>query len=89
MTPRTQALKLGWRDRLTDSYIESYVDWREGCADVDTAYRRWALSEPRDRDLAFLAYRAALDREEKAALVYELIAEQIVRRAHQWVAARP
>jgi hypothetical protein len=83
MRPRTQALKLGWRERLTDAYIESYVDWREGCADVDAAYRRWALSEPRDRDLAFLAYRAALDREEKAALVYELIAEQIARRAHQ------
>ena len=82
MRPRTRAAKLGWRDRLTDAYIESYVDWREGCADVDTAYRRWALSEPRDRDLAFLAYRAALDREEKAALVYELIAEQVARRAH-------
>jgi hypothetical protein len=89
MTSRTQALRLGWRDRLTDSYIESYVEWREECADVHTAYRRWARSEPRDRDLAFLAYRAALDREEKAALVYELIAEQILRRAHQWVAARP
>ena len=83
MRPRTQALKLGWRDRLTDAYIESYVDWREGCADVDSAYRRWALAEPRDRDLAFLAYRAALDREEKAALVYELIAEQIACRANQ------
>ena len=89
MRPRTQALKLCWRDRLTDAYIESYVDWREGCADVHTAYRRWTLSDPRDRDLAFLAYRAALDREEKAALVYERITEQIVRRAHQWVAARP
>jgi hypothetical protein len=61
---------------------ESYVNWREGCADVHTAYRRWALSEPRDRDLAFMAYRAALDREEKAALAYELIAEQLARRAH-------
>jgi hypothetical protein len=82
MRPRTQALKLGWRDRLTDSYIESYLDWREGCVDVHTAHRRWAVSEPRDRELAFLAYRAALDREEKAALVCELIAEQIARRAH-------
>ena len=83
MRPRTQALTLCWRDRLTDAYIESYVDWREGCADVHSAYRRWTLSDPRDRNLTFLAYRAALDREEKAALVYELIAEQIARRAHQ------
>jgi hypothetical protein len=82
MRPRTRAAKLGQRDRLIDAYIESYVDWREGCAEVHTAYRRWALSEPRDRDLAFLAYRAALDREEKAALAYELIAEQLARRAH-------
>jgi hypothetical protein len=82
MRPRTRAAKLGQRDRLIDAYIESYVDWREGCAEVHTAYRRWPLSEPRDRDLAFLAYRAALDREEKAALAYELIAEQLARRAH-------
>jgi hypothetical protein len=41
------------------------------------------VSQPRDRELAFLAYRVALDREEKAALVCELIAEQIARRAHQ------
>ena len=82
MRPRTRAAKLGQRDRLIDAYIESYVHWREGCAEVHTAYRRWALSEPRDRDLAFLAYRTALDREEKAALAYELIAEQVTRRAH-------
>lgn len=82
MRPRTRAAKLGQRDRLIDAYIESYVDWREVSADVHTAYRRWSLSEPRDRDLAFLAYRAALDREEKAALAYELIAEQVARRAH-------
>jgi hypothetical protein len=53
MRPRTQALKLCWRDRLTDAYIESYVDWRQGCADVHSAYRRWALSDPRDRDLGY------------------------------------
>lgn len=81
MKSRTGAAKLGWRNRLIDSYIESYVEWREGCADLHSAYRRWALSEPRDRDLAFLAYRAALDREEKAALVYEHVAEQLARQA--------
>ena len=74
MRPRTQALKLCWRDRLTDAYIEA--TWI-GARGVPT------LSDPRDRNLAFLAYRAALDREEKAALAYELIAEQIARRAHQ------
>jgi hypothetical protein len=50
--------------------------------DLRGAYRRWALSDERDPDLAFLAYRAAPDREEKAALVCELVAEQLARRAH-------
>jgi hypothetical protein len=58
------------------------VEWREGCADLHGAYRRWALSELPDRGLAFLTYRAAPDREEKAARVYELVAEQLARRTH-------
>jgi hypothetical protein len=82
MRPPTRAAKAGWRDRLIDAYTESYVEWREECADLHGAYQRWAVSVPRDRDLAFLAYRAALDREEKAALVYELNVEQLARRAH-------
>jgi hypothetical protein len=81
MKSPTRSAKLGWRDRLIDTYIESYVEWREGCADLYWAYRSWTLSEPPDRDLAFLAYRAALDREEKAARVYELAAGQLARRA--------
>ena len=89
MRPRTRAPRLGWPDGLTDALIESYVDWREECVDLHGAYRRWTLSEPRDRDLAFLAYRAALDREEKAGLVYELIVEQLARRPRHRVAAGP
>ncbi len=81
MKSPTRGAKLGWRDRLIDTYIESYVEWREGCADLYWAYRSWTLSEPPDRDLAFLAYRAALDREEKAARVYEVAAGQLARRA--------
>lgn len=82
MKSRARVAKLGWRNRLIDAYIESYVEWREGCADLHGAYRRWALSEPRDRGLAFLAYRAALDREEKAAHAYQLVTEQLGRWAH-------
>ena len=89
MKSPVRTAKLGWRDRLIDAYIESYVEWREGCADLHGAYRRWTRSEPPDRDLAFLAYRAALDREEKAALVYELAAGQLAGRAtHRLVAER-
>jgi len=53
MKSPTRTAKLGFRDRLIDTYIESYVEWREGCADLYCAYRRWTQSEPPDRDLAF------------------------------------
>jgi malonyl CoA-acyl carrier protein transacylase len=79
----TRTVSRGRRDRLVDAYVEGYVQWREGCADLHSAYQRWADSGPHDRDLAFLAYRAALDREEKAALVYEHTVRELARRAHQ------
>jgi hypothetical protein len=78
---QTRTPRIGLRDRLVDAFIESYVEWREGCDDLRSAYQRWAGSAPVDRDLAFVAYRAALDREEKAALVHELRADQLARQA--------
>jgi hypothetical protein len=68
------------RELLVDTFIESYVEWREECDDLRRAYRRWAASAWPDRDLAFRAYRAALDREEKAASVHELVSERLGRR---------
>jgi hypothetical protein len=76
-----------WRDPLVDAYVERYVDWREECDHLKSAYQRWTVSGALDRDLAFGAYRAALDREEKAAGVYELMAEQIARRVRPRVPA--
>jgi hypothetical protein len=58
------------RPALGDEFLESYVCWREACEDVRSAYRRRAKSSPRQRGLAFAAYRAALDREEYAAGVH-------------------
>jgi hypothetical protein len=75
----TQTPRISSRDRLVDAFVESYVEWREGCEDVESAYHRWTASASADRDLAFLAYQAALDREEKAAHVHELRAEQLDR----------
>lgn len=77
-----------WRDPLVDAYVERYVDWREECGHLKGAYQRWTVSGALDRDLAFSAYCAALDREEKAAGVYELMAEQIARRARRRVTIR-
>jgi hypothetical protein len=68
------------RDPRVDAFIETYVEWREECAALETAYQRWVESRRPNRDLAFSAYRAALDREEKAACVYGLVARSLGRR---------
>lgn len=60
-----------WRDAEVDALIERYVEWREECSAVETAYGRWAGSGRRDRALTYAAYHAALEREEKAATVYQ------------------
>jgi hypothetical protein len=69
-----------WPDPLVDAYVERYVDWLEERDHLRDAYRRWTVSGDLDRDLAFRAYRAALEREEKAADAYELMASEIARR---------
>lgn len=56
--------------RLVDEAIDAYVDWREERASVWDAYARWTSADVADSPLAFSAYGAALDREERAAHVY-------------------
>jgi 5-methylthioribose kinase len=56
--------------RKVDETIDAYVDWREECTHVREAYRRWLSAEGADVALAFRAYVAALDREERASEVY-------------------
>jgi hypothetical protein len=56
--------------RLVDEAIDAYVDWREESASVWDAYSRWTSAPVPDSRLAFSAYRAAVDREERAAHVY-------------------
>jgi len=68
------------RELLVDRFIETYVEWREECDDLRRAYRCWASSTWPDRDLAFGAYCAALDREEKAASVHQLVSQRLGRR---------
>jgi hypothetical protein len=77
-SPARAASQRAGRDLRIDAFIESYVQWREECEDLRDAYERWAVCGRLDRDLAFRAYRAALDREEKAALVHEFTAERLV-----------
>jgi hypothetical protein len=56
---------------LVDQFLATYVDWREGCADVEAAHARWADAQRSERGVACAAYRAALDREECAARAHE------------------
>jgi hypothetical protein len=58
------------RTRLVDDVIDAYVDWREECLFVWDAYCRWAAAPQADATLAFAAYAAALDREERASAYY-------------------
>jgi hypothetical protein len=70
--------RIASRDPRIDALIDSYVEWREECETVETAYERWGDSERSERSLAYVAYRAALDREEKAAAVYRLASTRLV-----------
>jgi len=69
------------RDRRGDAFVECYVEWREECEALESAYRRWAGSICSERDLAFATYSAALDREERAAFVFGVVAARM--RAHE------
>ena len=60
-----------------DAFVERYVDWREQCQVLDSAYRGWAGATGSERDMAYAMYRAALDREEKTARAYELAAVRL------------
>ena len=50
--------------------MDVYVDWREESAALEESYGRWSIASDADRALAFTAYKAALEREEQAAIVY-------------------
>ena len=65
------------RRSTVDEFMDSWVCWREACEDVRSAYDRWDKSEPPQRPLAFESYRAALEREEQAALVHAIWTERV------------
>ena len=56
--------------RLVDEAMDAYLDWREECAAVWAASERWVGASVGDAPMAAAAYRAALDREERASDVY-------------------
>jgi hypothetical protein len=64
-------------DHLIDEMIDVYVIWRESCVAVTTSYENWSRAGRDDRELAFSAYVAALDREERAAAIYQDLAQRV------------
>jgi hypothetical protein len=55
---------------LVDEFLDSWVRWRETCEDVRSSYQSWRECEPPHRELAFVSYGMALDREEHAARIH-------------------
>jgi hypothetical protein len=67
------------KSELVDEAMECYVDWREECAAVESAYGRWSSASPEGAELPYAAYSAALDREQSAAGVYRRALERLAR----------
>jgi hypothetical protein len=65
------------RKREIDALMDQYVSWREACAVVAAAYQTWRTAEPKERELAFTRYSAALDREEEAATAYQVAVARV------------
>jgi hypothetical protein len=62
-----------------DDLLEGYVSWREACGAVWRAYEQWIASDRGQRALAYAAYLAALDGEERAARTYARHTERVAR----------
>jgi hypothetical protein len=66
---------------LIDETVEAYVDWREESAVVWDAYEQWEWASAADARLAFAAYCAAVEREERASNVYDRPGDEARRHA--------
>ena len=62
---------------LADALVDLYVEWREECSSVQSAYEGWHRAPRDDNAAAFAAYNAALDREERASNVYAALVERV------------
>jgi hypothetical protein len=67
------------RPELIDAMMDLYVDWREECITLRKAYERWSSVRLAERELAFAAYRAALDREDRASSIYADLVKSVER----------
>jgi hypothetical protein len=61
---------------LSDAMEDGYATWREESGAVADSYRSWNCADRDERWLAYAAYIAALDREERAATAYRHLVQQ-------------
>jgi hypothetical protein len=74
----TKAIGKGQRRRrLVHAAMDAYLDWRDECTAVSDAYRRWTEAGEADTAMAWRAYEVALDREERASVLYAGSIEQV------------
>lgn len=73
--PRTRN---SWTERpLIDDAFDAYLEWMDEAAGVWHAYKRWNGAPARDASWEFVAYHAALEREEHAARVYGTLVSRL------------
>jgi hypothetical protein len=65
------------RRRLVHAAMDAYLDWGDECTAVSDAYRCWAEAGEADTATAWRAYEVALDREERASVVYADLVEHV------------
>jgi hypothetical protein len=67
---RRRFIRASRRAADRDDLVAAYWAWRRECAAVRAAYGRWVHAATSEACGAAAAYRAALDREERAAHIY-------------------
>jgi hypothetical protein len=65
---------------LVEEMMDCYIGWRDSAAAAADAYRRWADAPSGRCADRFLAYIAALDQEESAAIGFALAVAEVERR---------
>jgi hypothetical protein len=71
-------IELPWQQRLVDDMVDAYAQWRHECAAVQVTYNLWSDAAAEDELLAFGAYEAALDEEERAAQEYADLVQRVL-----------
>lgn len=57
--------------------VDALTEWREESATVRRAYEKWSRTAGEDSALAYAAYAAALEREERASNAYAAAVHEV------------